>query len=124
MNARFPWFRHHRLILLSGRRWRMRLILWGGAIAVGVVGVAFAWAANRAQDLFQSMLVSPWIALLLTPAGFVLCAWLTRVVFPGAQGSGIPQAIAARRLKDDAQRSGLLSLRLTAGKILLTLIGL
>lgn len=124
MNAWFSWFRHHRLMWLSGRRWRMRLVLWGGAIAVGMIGVAFAWAANRAQDLFQSMLISPWIALAVTPAGFILCAWLTRVVFPGAQGSGIPQAIAARRLKDDAKRSGLLSLRLTVGKILLTLIGL
>src|ERR1700756_5195725 len=99
----------------------MRLVLWGGAIAVGVTGVAFAWAANRAQDLFQSLLVSPWLAFVITPAGFVLCAWLTRVLFPGAQGSGIPQAIAARKLKDDAQRRGLLSLHLMAGKILLTL---
>lgn len=124
MGARFNWFRHHRLILLSGRRWRMRLVLWGGAIAVGAIGVAFAWAANRAQDLFQSMLISPWLALAITPAGFVLCAWLTRVVFPGAEGSGIPQAIAARSLRDDSVRGRFLSLKLTAGKILLTLIGL
>jgi len=102
----------------------MRLVLWGGALAVGVVGVGFAWAANRAQDLFQHLMISPWVALALTPAGFVFATWLTRVVFPGAQGSGIPQAIAARHLKDDALRHRLLSLRLTAGKILLTLIGL
>ena len=104
MNLRFPWFRHHRLILLSGQRWRMRLVLWGGAIAVGVIGVAFAWAANRAQDVFGAMLISPWLAFLITPAGFVLCAWLTRTLFPGAEGSGIPQAIAARKLKDDRVR--------------------
>ncbi|HEX4370598.1 MAG TPA: chloride channel protein [Rhizomicrobium sp.] len=124
MPARFTWFRHHRLTLLSGQRWRMRLVLWGGAIAVGVIGVAFAWAANRATELFQAMLISPWLALVITPLGFVLCAWLTRSVFPGAEGSGIPQAIAARKLKDDGLRGSLLSLRLTAGKILLTLIGL
>ena len=124
MNARLSWFRYNRLLLLSGRNWRMRLVLWGGAIAVGVIGVAFAWTANQAQDLFQAMLISPWLALLITPAGFVMCAWLTRTVFPGAQGSGIPQAIAARKLSDDTRRSRLLSLRLTAGKILLTLIGL
>jgi H+/Cl- antiporter ClcA len=124
MNLRFPRFRHHRLILLSGGRWRMRLVLWGGAIAVGVIGVAFAWAANRAQDVFGAMLISPWLALVITPAGFVLCAWLTRTLFPGAEGSGIPQAIAARKLKDEGARSRLLSLWLTAGKILLTLIGL
>jgi H+/Cl- antiporter ClcA len=116
--------RRYRLIWLSGRRWRMRLVLWGGAVAVGVVSVAFAWAANRAQDIFLHLLFNPWLALAITPLGFVLCAWLTRVVFPGAQGSGIPQAIAARRLTDDGLRARLLSLRLTAGKILLTLIGL
>ena len=124
MNAPMSRFRHYRLLWLSARRWRMRLVLWGGAIAVGIIGVAFAWAANRAQELFHLMLISSWLALIITPAGFVLCAWLTRVVFPGAEGSGIPQAIAARTLKDDAMRSRFLSLKLTAGKILLTLIGL
>lgn len=102
----------------------MRLVLWGGAIAVGVVSVAFAWAANRAQELFGHILFNPWLALALTPAGFMLCAWAARTIFAGAQGSGIPQAIAARHLKDDAARSRLLSLRLTVGKILLTLVGL
>jgi len=111
-------------MLLSRRHWKMRLVLWGGAIAVGVVSVAFAWAANRAQDLFGHVLFKPWFALILTPVGFVLCAWLARTVFSGSQGSGIPQAIAARHLKDDNARSRLLSLRLTVGKILLTLVGL
>lgn len=124
MPSRFSWFRLQRLIWLSRRNWRSRLVLWGGAIAVGAIGVAFAWAANRAQEFFQTMLVSPWVALALTPGGFIVCAWLTRVYFPGAQGSGIPQAIAARRLKDEGRRTNLLSLRLTMGKILLTLIGL
>ena len=116
--------RRHRLLLLSRRHWKMRLVLWGGAIAVGVVSVAFAWAANRAQDLFGRILFNPWFALLLTPLGFLLCAWAAKTIFAGSQGSGIPQAIAARHLKDDAARSRLLSLRLTAGKILLTLLGL
>jgi H+/Cl- antiporter ClcA len=102
----------------------MRLVLWGGAIVVGIVSVAFAWAANRAQDLFGHLLLRPWIALLLTPLGFMLSAWAARSVFAGSEGSGIPQAIAARHLKDDAARARLLSLRLTAGKIVLTLVGL
>lgn len=119
-----PLLRRYRLIWLSGRRWRMRLILWGGAVTVGIVSVVFTAAANRAQALFHHLLFNPWLALAVTPAGFVLCAWLTRTVFPGAQGSGIPQAIAARRLSDDGLRARLLSLRLTTGKILLTLIGL
>jgi H+/Cl- antiporter ClcA len=109
---------------LSRRYWRTRVVFWGGAIAVGLVSVAFAKAANYAQDLFALVLVNPWIALGLTPAGFVLSAWLARAVFPGSQGSGIPQAIAARELGESLARKKLLSLKLAFGKILLTLVGL
>jgi H+/Cl- antiporter ClcA len=45
-------------------------------------------------------------------------------MFPNAQGSGIPQAIAALHLHDDKDRSRLLSMRLAFGKILLTVVGL
>jgi len=102
----------------------MRLVLWGGAVAVGIVSVVFAWASTQAQLLFHHLLFHPLVALALTPAGFIFCAWAARMLFPGAQGSGIPQVIAARQLKDNAAREKLLSLRLTAGKILLTLVGL
>jgi H+/Cl- antiporter ClcA len=108
--------------LLSGQRWRMRLVFWGGAVAVGLVSVAFAWAANRATDLFQHLLIHPWLAFILTPGTFVLSTWLARRYFPGSQGSGIPQAIAARR--NHHRRDTLLSIQLTLGKIALTLLGL
>jgi len=114
----------HRKLLLSGRRWRMRLVFWGGALAVGAVSVAFAAAATQASALFGVLLVRPWLALLLTPLGFVASAWLAARFFPGSQGSGIPQAIAARQMGDTGQRSRLLSLRLAFGKILLTLFGM
>lgn len=108
--------------LLSGQRWRMRLVFWGGAVAVGLVSVAFAWAANRVSLLFHHLLVNPWLAFGLTPGIFVLSAYLARRFFPGSQGSGIPQAIAARRVRD--RRETLLSVRLTLGKIAITLLGL
>ena len=54
----------------------------------------------------------------------VLCALAADRYFPGSQGSGIPQAIAARHLRHDAERSHLLSIRLSVGKILLTVVGL
>ncbi|CDX20449.1 Cl-channel voltage-gated family protein (fragment) [Mesorhizobium sp. ORS 3324] len=60
----------------------------------------------------------------MTPLGFVLCAWLAHGFFPGSQGSGIPQAIAARHLCDDENHSYIQSLRLVVGKIALTVIGL
>src|ERR1700755_1403031 len=102
----------HRKLLFSGRRWRMRLVFWGGAIAVGVVSVAFAAAATQATHLFRFLLFAPWVALALTPGGLVLSAWLAAHFFPGSQGSGIPQAIAARHMKDTVARGKLLSLKL------------
>ena len=100
----------------------MRLVFWGGAVAVGLVSVAFAWAANRATELFHHLLIHPWLAFILTPGTFVLSTWLAKRFFPGSQGSGIPQAIAARRARH--RRDALLSVRLTMGKIALTLLGL
>src|SRR6185437_5494409 len=61
---------------------------------------------------------------LVTPAGFAVSAYLTRRFFPGAQGSGIPQVIAARKLDGLEARSRLVSLRLAAAKIGLLLLGL
>ena len=61
----------------------MRLVFWGGALAVGVVSVGFAALATQATHLFRSLLFQPWVALVLTPVGFVLSAafekgWLDR----------------------------------------------
>ena len=60
----------------------------------------------------------------MTPLGFALSVYLTSRFFPNSQGSGIPQAIAARQLKDQAARGRLVSIRIAIGKILLTLLGL
>ncbi|MBB4007127.1 chloride channel protein [Allorhizobium taibaishanense] len=112
----------------SWRMWKMRLVFWAGAGAIGVVSVGFAWLADRAQALFHALThAGSWnflIPLLLTPAGFALCALLAARVFPASQGSGIPQAIAARHVDSPAGRSRLLSMRIAVGKILLTVIGL
>ena len=61
---------------------------------------------------------------MVTPAGIGLAAYLTLRLFPNAQGSGIPQAIAARHLSDQAARESLVSIRIAIGKMLLTLFGL
>ena len=99
-----------------GQRWRMRLVFWGGAVAVGLVSVAFAWASNRATGTFHHLLIHPGLAFVLTPGTFVLSeTWLARRFFPGSQGSGIPQAIAARRARH--RRDALLSVRLTLGRL-------
>jgi H+/Cl- antiporter ClcA len=116
--------RHYRILRFSNRHWRTRLVFWGGALTVGLVGIVFAKLATMADALFHHVLIHPWIALIVTPLGFLFSVFMARAVFPGSEGSGIPQAIAARRFRDPKTREKLLSLRLTFGKILLTLFGL
>ena len=104
------------------------MVFWAGALAIGIISVMFAKAADIAQELFHTMLGSGehtyLLPLVVTPLGFALCAWLAFTVFPASQGSGIPQAIAARHLRRDDERHRLLSLRIAFGKIVLTIAGL
>ncbi len=129
LSRKHPMLRRSHAMWTSRRIWQPRLVFWAGAISIGLISVLFATLADKAQLLF-SMLVGQdngwrsYLPLAITPLGFVLCAWLAQSFFPGSQGSGIPQAIAARHLRDQDDRSHLLSLRLAAGKIVLTVIGL
>ncbi|MDG3574935.1 chloride channel protein [Rhizobium sp. YJ-22] len=120
--------RRSRVVWGSWALWKPRIVFWAGALAIGVISVGFARAADAAQHLFKAATAVHPLAyllpLLLTPAGFVLCSYLAARLFPNSQGSGIPQAIAARHLNDDLDRKRLLSLRLAFGKILLTVVGL
>ncbi|MGE4483319.1 chloride channel protein [Acidocella sp.] len=114
-----------RLPQLAGRFWRRRAAFWGGALCVGAVSVLFARASDGAETLFFHTTSRFWLLpLLITPLGFVFCAWAAGVVFPGSQGSGIPQAIAARELPRGIARRRLLSVRMCFAKIGLTVVGL
>lgn len=117
--------RKHLNYLLSPKEWLLRLVFWGGALAVGVVAVLFALGAQLANQGFHWLLsISPWLSFLVMPAGLALSTWLSRRYFEGAQGSGIPQTIAALQIQDQEQLGKLLSLRIVAGKIALTLLAL
>ncbi len=117
--------RIRRLPLVSPRLWLRRLAFWAGAVAVAAVAIGFAALANHADALFLRVQAPhPWIALLICPAGVAAAFLLTRHVFPGAQGSGIPQVIAAQHMTDRAAVGRVLSARIAAGKIVLTLLGL
>lgn len=114
-----------RRLRYSSWLWLRRAVFWGGALSVGLVAIAFAQAATQADHLFRYLLsFSPFVVLVLTPAGLWLSLWLTRRLFPGAEGSGIPQTIAALEITDQEARSKVLSLKLAVGKILLTLLAL
>ncbi|MBB2795899.1 UNVERIFIED_ORG: H+/Cl- antiporter ClcA [Rhizobium pisi] len=120
--------RRSRVLWGSLALWRPRLIFWFGAFAIGIISVGFARLADLAQRAFAGLTTSgAWgflLPLVITPLGFMLSAYLAARFFPNAQGSGIPQAIAARHLRDPEDRTRLLSLRLVFGKIVLTVLGL
>ncbi|OYV38106.1 MAG: chloride channel protein [Rhodospirillales bacterium 20-64-7] len=118
------FFSAKRLRLQSARTQRQIVFLLGGVV-VGAAAVVLAMLADDAQRLFQ-VVIHRWryASLLVTPFGIGISAWLTRRVFPNSQGSGIPQAIAARQLQSQRARGSLVSIRIAIGKILLTLFGL
>ncbi len=117
--------RLRRMPLVSPRLWLRRTVFWTGAVLVSLAAIVFASAADASAHLFEAVIGwNAWIALVLSPLGLMLSVLLTQRYFPGAQGSGVPQVIAALHLSDPAQISRVLSARIAAGKVLLTLIGL
>jgi H+/Cl- antiporter ClcA len=113
-----------RLRFRSAQTQRRLLFLLGGVV-VGGAAVALALLANEAQFAFQLLVTRwRWASLVVTPFGMGLAAYLTLRFFPNSQGSGIPQAIAARHLRSQEARGTLVSIRIAIGKILLTLFAL
>lgn len=113
--------------LFAPNDWLARFVFWGGAILVGLASALFALGSEEASRLFREVEGEyRYLPLLITPLGLAAIAWATRRFFPGAQGSGIPQAIAALDIPPQMPhlRRAVLSLRIAIGKILLTLLGL
>lgn len=100
-------------------------MFWCGAISVGLAAVAFAVGSDFTNLYFHRLIAySPYLPLIVTPLGLALVVAITRHFFPGSQGSGIPQSIAALGMQDAEARNNVLSLRIAVGKILMTLLGL
>ena len=111
--------------LLSTRQWLRRVAFWVGAVLVGAAAIVFAALADRAGGAFEAVIAGrPWLPFLLAPAGLAVSVLLTRNFFPGAQGSGIPQVIAALHMREPERIDAMLSTRIAVGKVLLTLLGL
>lgn len=92
---------------------------------VALSAMLFERTSTLGNHLFaQAIALHPFLAFIITPLGFAGVLWLTQRVFPGAQGSGIPQTIAALKIPLLADRQTVLSLRLAVGKVLLTSLGL
>jgi H+/Cl- antiporter ClcA len=107
------------------RIWLQQVLFWGGAIVIALAAILFAKMSTYGNGLFAAIIKTHfYLSFLITPAGFALVVWMTRRVFSGAEGSGIPQAIVAIDEPEIAERASVLSLRVAAGKILLTTLGL
>jgi H+/Cl- antiporter ClcA len=105
--------------------WRRRMLFWGGAVATGATAVLFAKGSDLAMGLFlRARTWAIWWPYVAAPVGLALCAWLTKSVFAGAEGSGIPQTIAALAMPTEKARDQVLSLKIAVGKVFLTLLGL
>ncbi|RYD87585.1 MAG: chloride channel protein, partial [Sphingobacteriales bacterium] len=96
-----------------------------GPTLVGLVAVGMAYGSEEVTK-WNRLLWSghSLLPLLFMPAAFAGLAWVSRRWFPGTQGSGIPQAIAAMEGEERVAPGALLSLRIMVGKVVLTLGGL
>jgi H+/Cl- antiporter ClcA len=114
-----------RMPLISPRLWWRRVVFWLGAFLVAAVAVVFAKAADWAGGFFLHVAAGHvWLPFVIAPCGLTIAFLLTQHVFPGAQGSGIPQTIAALHMHDPSKVDRVLSLRIAVGKVILTLLGL
>ncbi|HWA00737.1 MAG TPA: chloride channel protein [Caulobacterales bacterium] len=105
-----------------GAVWPRRLASALGAVLIGLVALAFAAGADFVQRMFNAAAHhSLWVAVVAPPLGLTLIAWLTRKWLSPARGSGIPQVVLAARDPANSVRSGLVSLRTGAAKLLLGL---
>ncbi len=113
-------------LLFSMTAWKQRLVFWLGAIIVGALIVSLTllseWASNSFRDVYINY---QWVGFIAPPFGIALTAWITMRFFPGAEGSGIPQVKTALEITGTlAERSGLVSLKIALGKMLLPILGL
>lgn len=110
---------------LSSWQWKRQLLLWLGAIAVGLATTVFIKGCILAYDTFHRVFAyGPWWPLVITPCMFALLAYFTSGKLRATRGSGIPQAIASLHIEDEKFRFSMLSLRIAVGKMALTLAAL
>lgn len=112
--------------LVSRQIWIERAVIWLAAAVTGLVVVFFTFLTEHAIAFFNTLSGRfMWLPLVLCPCAGFFISWATRRFFVGAEGSGIPQVIAA--IRDDlplGQRGLFVSLKIVVGKIFLGVAGL
>lgn len=116
---RLPGARATRLQLRRARRMAWIITV---AVIAGVAAALYARLCDGAMALHvAAWRSSPWLTLLLLPAGLAGGVWLTRRFAPEATGSGIPQVIAAAEQRWTGRWGGQrVTLRTAAWKVALS----
>jgi H+/Cl- antiporter ClcA len=103
---------------------RESLLLWSGAAFLGLVAVLLAQASDLAFYQFNRLRhLFAWWPFVALPVGGMAIRWLMGRFGQGAEGSGIPQALAACSLVDSAAAGRLLSARIALAKFLGIVLG-
>jgi H+/Cl- antiporter ClcA len=100
--------------------------MWFLAASVAGAGALYFNFAERWGGRFHDAVLaeSPYLAAALVAVGLVAICQLRDRVFPGTEGTGIPQVIAALRLPAGPGRERVLSGRILIGKLVLLTLGL
>ena len=126
--------------VFSSQAWGRHAIFILAAVATGIVAWYLRTAENWGHQWFEFLQGntgwtedSDWrmpawagiaVPMLVVTLGMLLIMQLRGRLFPGTEGTGIPQAIAALKTPEGPVRSLMLSWRIAFGKILLLTLGL
>jgi len=114
-----------RASVLSLRGWWRHLVWLLAAVAAGGAALYFIYAERWSLDFTRwALRRSPSLAALIVGVGMIVICRLRDRLFPGTEGTGIPQAMAALQMGDTPARDRLLSLRVGIGKVVLLTLGL
>ena len=114
-----------RAALRSPGAWWRQLVALVAAAAAGGAALYFIYAERRSVGFIQAAMErSPYLPPLIVGVGVIVITRLRDRLFPGTEGTGIPQVMAALEMPDPAARGRLLSLRVAFGKLLLLTLGL
>jgi H+/Cl- antiporter ClcA len=110
---------------VPGPAWQRHLLWFLAASVAGAGALYFNFAERYGDSLHDAAQArSPYLAAGLVAIGMVVICQLRDRVFPGTEGTGIPQVIAALKIPDGPERSAVLSARILIGKLLLLTLGL
>ncbi|MEO0797109.1 MAG: chloride channel protein [Verrucomicrobiota bacterium] len=114
-----------RRALFSADAWRGYLVVFIGSIFAGLGALYFVgveiFAGRVMRDWHNDQ---PWLSFVVMPSFLILIIFLRDKYFCGTDGTGIPQTIAALKLRESKVRDQVLSLKIAVGKLILTTLGL